>query len=331
MGMRFATFLHVAGASKVRVGPEWVKSTCPVAYMRHGGGRDEHPSFAVRIEVGGESRCRCLACGYHGPLYPLAWKLSNPRLFALAQVNNMADWGEEVPSGLQGRVSKMVGAYWGGAPEPKGVVDLAKKNEPLEEALLEEFQPLPKWVQNYLDDRGMREETITAWELGYHPEKGRLSIPIRDGEGNLVALSGRALKEQRPKYLHSKFKRDLILYGMHLAEGDTAYLCEGFFQAIAIWQLGKRTPFARMGTHLSKNQAQIILDGFKELVIVPDGDEAGYKSADELANRLCDRIPVRVAAMPEGFDADTLPPNALREALDDAKPFATAQTLLAAR
>lgn len=332
---QIAAFLHAAQCSKVRAGPEWVKSTCPVAHLRHAGGRDEHPSFAVRIEPDGESRCRCLACGYSGPLYPLAWKLGRPDLFDLAQVNNVGEWGDEVPVGLRGKVEQMVGNYWAETRQPRDLADLlptVPKNEPLDESVLEEFQPIPKWVGQYLHDRGMHEGTIKAWELGYHPKKGRLSIPIRDVDGNLVALSGRALKDQQPKYLHSKFKRDLVLYGKYMSEdSDTAYLCEGFFQAIAIWQLGKRGSLARMGTHLSKNQEKIIIDGFKELVIVPDGDKAGYESAALLAQRLCDRIPVRVAPMPEGFDADTLPAHTLLQALDSALPHATEQTLLVAR
>lgn len=330
-----STFLHAAQCSKIRVGPEWVKSTCPVAHLRHSGGRDEHPSFAVRIEPEGESRCRCLACGYAGPLYPLAWKLGSPRLFDLAQVNNVGEWGEEVPVGLRGKVEKMVGSYWAETRQPKDLADLLPKiakNEPLDEALLDEFQPLPEWVARYLGERGMHEGTIRAWELGYHPKKGRLSIPIRDTDGKLVAMSGRALQGQDPKYLHSKFKRDLVLYGRHMAEGcTTAYLCEGFFQVLAVWQLGIRGGLARMGTHLSKNQTKIILDGFSELVIVPDGDKAGYESAEEIAKRLGDRIPVRVAPMIEGFDADTLEPHVLRQVLDSAQPHAIEQTLLVAQ
>lgn len=327
------TFLRVAGCDKIKSGPEWVKSTCPVAHIRHAGGRDEHPSFGVRIEPEGESRCRCLACGYSGPLYPLAWKLGRPELFDLAQVNNVGDWGEEVPVGLRGKVEQMAGSYWAETRQPRDLAELlptTPKNEPLPETLLAEFQPIPERVQSYLRNRGLYDSTIQAWELGYHPGANRLSIPIRDVEGNLVALSGRAMGDQQPKYLHSKFKRDLVLYGKHMSEdSDTAYLCEGFFQAISIWQLGRRGVLARMGTHLSKHQEKIILDGFKELVIVPDGDKAGYESAELISERMRDRISVRVVDMPSGFDADTLPEHALRELLDGAKTLSVGQALLA--
>lgn len=327
------SFLRQAGCDKIRSGTEWVKSTCPVAHLRHSGGRDAHPSFGVRIAPGEESRCRCLACGYSGSLYPLGWKLHSPHLFGMAHIDNMADWGEDSPTGLAGRVARVSQSYWGSpSPAPVTVMPVTEKNAALDEAVLDDFKPLPSQVAEYLQERGISRKVMETWEIGYHRGKRRVSIPIRDADGNLVSVSGRAYAGQSPKYLHSPFKRNLVLYGEHLAEeGGVAYLCEGFFQTMALWQAGYRSPLARMGTHLSREQAAYIVKRFSSLVIVPDGDKAGRESATEIADRLCSRIPVYVAGMPEGFDADTVAPHQLQAFLDGAVEHVSVSPVLTAQ
>lgn len=316
-------FLRAAGCDKIRVRSEWVVSTCPLAFQRHAGGRDEHPSFGILIAPGGESRCRCFACEYHGPLYPIAYRLNSPRLFALASTGNLPDMSSlpDAPvkraSGLTGRIDG-VPPYWMTALPPTRVgakrIEVLE-NEVLPESLLEAFYPLPDYVRDHLVNvRNIHPDAIEKWGIGYHVTSKRIAIPIRNVLGQLVAISGRAFGDQQPKYLHSRFKRDAVLYGEHLpVESETAYLCEGFFQAIALWQNGYTNPFARMGTHLSRAQQDRLCSSFREVVIVPDGDKAGLTSAVGVAEALRSRVLVRIADMDPGKDADTVTPQRLRE------------------
>jgi DNA primase len=143
-------------------------------------------------------------------------------------------------------------------------------------------------------------------------------VPIRDAEGKLVALSGRAWDDDSgPKYLHSRFKRDRELYGQHKrTESRKGYLCEGFFQVIYLWQNGYMNALGRMGTHLSKQQIAKLVEWFDHLVVVPDGDKAGRDSAKRISESLSGRIAtVEVSGMPDKKDADSLEPSQLAELL----------------
>ena len=177
-------------------------------------------------------------------------------------------------------------------------------------------------IRKYLRDRGMLDKTIDKWELGYSKQQRRISIPIRNEGGELVAISGRAYGSHQPKYLHSKFHRNVVLYGEHLIEpGKECYLVEGFFQALAIDQAGYPNALARMGTHLSKWQKQKIDRCFNKLVIVPDGDDAGMESAHKIYQEMKDTMPCQIVDMPPGKDADSLELGQLHEVLKGKKNF----------
>lgn len=88
-----------------------------------------------------------------------------------------------------------------------------------------------------------------------------------------------------------------------------------------MWQAGFRSPVGRMGTHLSAAQAQSLRRLFKHLVIVPDGDEAGRKSADQIYMQLSPFMPVTIAEMPDGADADSVSSSELIELLNAATPI----------
>ncbi len=74
-----------------------------------------------------------------------------------------------------------------------------------------------------------------------------------------------------------------------------------------------------MGTHLSGQQKDMLREWFDKLVLVPDGDPAGYKSVEKIRTELeqeMNRIPeIVVAEMPEGYDADQCPSDLLKEIL----------------
>jgi hypothetical protein len=169
--------------------------------------------------------------------------------------------------------------------------------------------------------RGLNEETIEAWELGWHPGERRICIPIRDEDGNLVSISGRRFsieESDKRKYLHSPFKRDRILFGAHKRQPELrkGYLVEGFFHVIYAWCHGYRNFVARMGTHLSNQQASKLVEWFDHLVIVPDGNKAGSDSAELIAGSLWGRIDkVEIASLPSRKDIDELDPDQLRDVL----------------
>lgn len=319
-------FLQHLGCQRIRAGSSWVRSTCPLAPWRHSGARDKHPSFAVSISPGNTSSGNCLACGWKGSLIPLLWYLDDRGIYVdkLAAFVVSCDQPDKSEKDEGERIVRKVksSAYWG---FPK--IESRFKPEPpkvISEDRLQGLRRIPGVVLEYLrKQRRLTRETVDFWELGYSSHMHRVVIPIRNREGQLVAMSGRSVGSRMPKYLHypKGFKRNTVLYGEDkVREGQTGYLHEGFFSCMYAWQYGYGNNVARMGTHLSEDQADKLVEWFDRLIIVPDGDAAGYRSAEEIYARVRDRIPTVIAPMPEGFEVDRLSREVLTKVMGDPKP-----------
>lgn len=344
-------FLRRLGCEKIYVGSgKWVKATCPLQY-RHNDGCDSTPSFAVSIDPGDMSNCRCMACGAHGDLMTILWRLeadgrrSRPDLARFLMQHNQInaekfEFNGKEPTDLHGKIQAAKRRKYVPRP-PQNYVrpDDEPQAEVPENVLRQMIDAMPEHVMEHLtqkpnsllgrEGRGLTPMTVAEWELGWHASQRRICIPIRDEDGKLVALSGRAFNGAKPKYLHSRFKRDRVLYGEHKRNKlvRSGYLFEGFFQAIFSWQCGYENVLARMGTHLSHLQAAKLVRWFDHLTIVPDGDKAG-KDAAERDRRTLEHMQITddngevhrleqiaISDMPKGKDADTLEPSRLRALL----------------
>lgn len=349
-------FLRMLGCEKIYAGSgQWVKATCPLQY-RHNEGRDKSPSFAISVNPGDMSNCRCLACGIHGDLMALLWRMEvegrrvRPALPKfLAEHNQLnvekIEEREPDPSDLGGRVRAAKRRKYVPPPPRKSRFvhpDDEPQAEVPEKVLQQMLSVMPDDVFDYLTrapdhvrgvkGRSLTPATISEWELGWHIARRRICIPIRDEDGKLVALSGRAYGKQKPKYLHSRFKRDRVLFGEHKRDRmiRTGYLFEGFFQAIYSWQCGYVNTMARMGTHLSRQQAEKLVRWFDRLIIVPDGDKAGDDAAERDRITLSDLSfdyrtgeagrtykieQIDIVKLPRKRDIDDLPEDQAREIL----------------
>lgn len=317
------TFLHRIGCEKIKNRGKEVSASCPVARWTHPKGRDTHPSFSVKVVPDGPSVCGCYTCRLSVRMYPLLWKLdyygrSYPELFSFLAKHDRPDLDWEPPvaeDDLSARLRRVSNYETIEADRaPRFVEEESQAVVP--EDVVEGYRAIPEEIRYWLNtERGLTDATIRTWELGWHPQQKRLVIPIRDSSKTCVAISGRTLSRDTdtPKYLHSRFKRNRVLYGEHrIVPGRVGYLCEGFFHVMYLDQLGYGNAVARMGTALSTEQAQKLVTCFTELVIIPDGDVAGRTSAAQIAALLQTKMRVRVVDMPDGKDVDGLPESAVR-------------------
>jgi len=155
----------------------------------------------------------------------------------------------------------------------------------------------PRGWQNltdYLKSKGFTENEITSAYLGARGKKGgiydifrdRIMFPIIDLRGNVIAFGGRRMGDEGgPKYLNSGdtpvFKKSNGLFALNLAKKsgkDTFILAEGYMDVIAMHQAGFTNAVATLGTALTSQQAKLIGDYAKKVVISYDSDEAGQKA-----------------------------------------------------
>ncbi len=227
-------------------------------------------------------------------------------------------------------------------------------------------------ARNYLDKRGFDNKSIERFEIGFAPDswdglvrslgrerirldlsamaglvkeretggyydllRGRITFPIRDPRGRIVAFGGRALEiGQEPKYLNSPetplFRKREAFYGFPdslepIRTSGRAIIVEGYFDRVALAKAGLRESLATCGTALSEGHAKSLRRRTHNVTLLFDGDNAGKKAVlRSLEVLLPAGLRVRAAQLPSGLDPDDFlrerGPEALKELADDALP-----------
>ncbi|GAX05906.1 DNA primase [Secundilactobacillus pentosiphilus] len=206
---------------------------------------------------------------------------------------------------------------------------------------------------DYLHKRGLTDQTISDYGLGYAPSKqllkpffethkvdyqtlrhsglfienqdgdlrdrfvDRIMYPIRNQSGQVIAFSGRLLKQlpDQPKYLNSPetelFNKRKVLFNFDLARGavrkqGNLILFEGFMDVMSAHQSGVDNGVASMGTSLTEEQIYAIQRITKQVYVCYDGDTPGQKATQRALSILRDNssLTLGVIQMPEGMDPD---------------------------
>jgi DNA primase len=152
----------------------------------------------------------------------------------------------------------------------------------------------------------------------YDRFRGRIMFPICNDVGEVIAFSGRLLKEAEgaAKYVNSPetplFRKGSVLFGLHktkraLIEANCAVVCEGQLDLISLFESGITNVVAPQGTAFTENQARVLKRFVNEVVLCFDSDAAGQKAAERSLEALLENdLIVRVAEMPAGADPDSL-------------------------
>jgi DNA primase len=163
----------------------------------------------------------------------------------------------------------------------------------------------------------LRDEERAEGEV-YDRFRGRIMFPICNDVGEVIAFSGRVLKNdaEGAKYLNSPetplFRKGNILFGLHktkraLIEAACAIICEGQLDLITLFEAGITNVVAPQGTAFTEKQARVLKRFVSEVVLCFDADAAGQKAAERSLDALLENdLIVRVAEMPPGEDPDSM-------------------------
>ncbi len=173
----------------------------------------------------------------------------------------------------------------------------------------------------HMRGKGYSPELLEQAGLASRSERGnqidflrhRLTLPIHDARGRIVAFGGRAFGDEKPKYLNTRetalFRKGETLFGFHRAKGvmrDGALVVEGYFDVLQLHQQGIYSAVAPMGTALTEEHLKQIGRFTKRLVLCFDGDAAGQRAMDKsLRMALPAGFEVRLLELPQGEDPDT--------------------------
>src|SRR5947209_10648324 len=206
-----------------------------------------------------------------------------------------------------------------------------------------------KLARAYLEDRGLDKGTIDGFGIGYAPSCGdallrhlkgkyaekllaesglvsrgegrmfdrfrrRITFPIANESGKIVAFGCRALGDDQPKYLNSPetpiYSKSNLLYHLDHAKdamrrSDFSVLVEGHMDAIAVARAGVSNVVASCGTSLAEPQIKLLGRFTKRIIVNYDPDTAGQAATDRSISILLEQdFEVRVLALPGKADPD---------------------------
>jgi len=221
-------------------------------------------------------------------------------------------------------------------PPPHQATPTCPAEKPTAEA--EEPKPLRFYLRldpdaAYLKDRGLTSETIQRYGLGLCSRgvlKGYVAIPIYGhmqpaGENPLAYLGrwpGEDYDEAAGKLRYrwpDGFPKSRVVYGLREAltteKSLPLIVVEGAFKVYHLVQAGFPSTVAVMGSSLSDEQAAILVETGRPIVLFFDGNEAGQTGMRLAAAKLIRQTFVRVAPLPADKEPDDLSAEALGKTL----------------
>jgi DNA primase len=207
-----------------------------------------------------------------------------------------------------------------------------------------------KAARAYLEDRGIDKAAMDRFGIGYAPSGGdlllrhfkskypekllaesglisrgengrifdrfrrRITFPIANESGKIVAFGCRALGDDMPKYLNSPetpiYSKSTVLYHLDRAKealrrSDFAVLVEGYMDAIAVARAGMSNVVASCGTSLAEPQIKLLGRFTRRVIVNYDPDTAGQTATERSISLLLEHdFEVRVLALPGKADPD---------------------------
>lgn len=289
-----------------RSGAENVMAVCPF-HRKLDGSEESTPSFALSLTKGVYF---CHSCHAKGSLYTFFKEMGLDR-----QTIHMR-YGLLLEQAARNMPAK---------PDPGRPreiwVDLTSA---IDEALLGLFEHdvsplLPSFEQ----------ETLEHFDVGWDGWYNRVTFPIRDMDGKLVAISGRAVyPDQNPRYkIYEEEYRvwdfpprygwnrrtalwnacavypDLLLSGN--PGQNFIVVVEGFKAAMWVWQAGITNVVALLGSYLSWEQGWVLERLGVPVYLFLDNNDPGWRGQLDAAARLTEKgVTVRFIEYPERLDDD---------------------------
>lgn len=166
-----------------------------------------------------------------------------------------------------------------------------------------------KSAYNYLINRGLTDEIINDWNIGWN---GKITFPLYDRFNRILGFTKRWLVMPewcRDKYRNSKnneiFNKSYYFYGIHKLKNECPYIyiTEGAMDVILADKYKLPNIVATLGTSFTDNHVEVLQLLKKKPVFIMDGDEAGLKALNKIIEKLAQKnIYSELVILPNNMD-----------------------------
>lgn len=286
------THLNLMGINKlsqIKPGRDNIQVTCP----NHANGQEKKPSCGIRTteaedkEVG---MVNCFTCGYKASL-PVF--ISN--CFGRYDGGNYGKkWLLKYFSGETDTSSRKLG------------LDLTRASSRAtlgQDYISEEELESYRYTHPYMYKRGLTDEIIEKYDIGYDKNTDCITMPIRDKDGRTLFFCRRSVKT---KFFNYPSGVEKPIYGIYELPKDCKEIvvCESVFNALTCVKYGKPA-IALLGTGNQYQYEQIKQLPVRKIILGFDGDEAGDNAAIRFKKNVTNKI-VHQYEIPRGKDINDL-------------------------
>ena len=287
---------------KYKVGPTHIQICCPY----HNNGQERRPSAGLRKEDG---IFHCFACGEVHSLQEVIsycfghtddivgkfgwqWLLKN---FATVQVEERKD--VELDFGRR--------------------VYRTNSDSMDKQFVTEEELDKYRYIHPYMYKRGLTDEIIELFDIGYDSSTESLTFPIKDINGNCLFIARRSVKtkwfnypEGVEKPLYGLYELTLVsksmvhspsFWGELRQRGypDEVIVCESMLDALSFWTVGKcAVALNGLGNELQFKQLREL--PCRKIILATDMDERGLAARKRIRQNIQNRKIVTEYIFPKG-------------------------------
>lgn len=162
-----------------------------------------------------------------------------------------------------------------------------------------------RYFHPYMYKRGLTDDIIDLFDIGYDAVSRSITFPVKDSTGNCLFVARRSVSSKR---FDLPVGIEKPLYGLHEAcqakndnryITDKLYVTEGVFDCFSFWR-NWRISVAGFGCLFSEYQLeQLRRMPFRHIVLALDNDEAGREGAEKIKRAVKNKIFTRII-FPEG-------------------------------
>lgn len=263
---------------------ENVQTNCPF----HKNGQERKPSFGVNGEI---DKCHCFSCGWAGTIEEMISELYGyqdegkfGKRWLIKRFNTVEiETRPNIMEGFNGRPSDIYNRN-----RRNNICD-NEYNRDCDRYIGELELDKYRYIHPYMYKRGLTDEIIERFDIGYDRERKEITFPVRDIEGRCVFVAGRSVKSKffrlpkslnKPIYCSDKFRAGAY---------RTAYITESFLNCLTCWKYDKPA-MAMIGTGNQKQYEILNKLPVREYILAFDPDEAGRKATERFRKNVHGKI-----------------------------------------
>ncbi len=252
-----------------------IQTTCPF----HKDGQERKPSFGVNGEL---NKCHCFACGWSGDIENMISQLYGYQDNGKYGKNWLVKHFNSVEIETRPNLMEVLN---GNSNNNSSVINDKSSHEYIPESLLDSY----RYTHPYMYKRGLTDEIIEEFDIGYDKSRNCLTFPILDLDGNCVFVATRNVNNKfftLPKDLEKPIYQ---AYRFTSGKYKEAWIVESFLNCLTLWKYGIPA-MALIGTG-NKHQYDILSKlPVRSYVLAFDPDNAGYKATQRFRNNVKNKL-----------------------------------------